>query len=118
MGSFALKTVRRDGAPAPVLSVRGDLDIYTAPEFEQRLLDLANAEPRGLVVDLSASSFVDASACRALLRVARRLRDHASQLVVVNRDEEIARVFDIMGLEEFLTVVRSRSDAQRLLTAV
>jgi anti-sigma B factor antagonist len=118
MGSFALKTVPRDGDLAPVLAVRGDLDIYTAPEFEQQLMDLVDTEPAGLVVDLVASTFVDASACRVLLRAARRLRDHGAPLVVVNRDAEKARIFDVMGLEEFLTVVRSRSNAQQLLAAV
>jgi anti-sigma B factor antagonist len=118
MGSFALKTVLRDGDPAPLLAVRGDLDIYTSREFEERLVDIVDSEPPGLVVDLAASSFVDASACRVLLRAARRMRDRGARLVVVNRDAEIARVFDVMGLDAFLTIVRSRSDAQELLTAV
>jgi anti-sigma B factor antagonist len=115
MASFTVKTVRREGGAPPVLTVRGELDIYTAREFERSLAELVEEEQLGLVVDLAGSDFVDASACRALLRAARRLRDRGARLVVVNRDGEVARIFRVMGLDEFLTVVGSRSAAQEVL---
>lgn len=117
MGSFAVKTVRRDGEDAPVLSVQGELDISTVHELEHELTELLAADPAALIVDLGCSTFVDASACRVLLRAACRLGDHGGRLVVVNRDVEIGRIFDVMGLDEFLTVVRSRDDAQELVGA-
>jgi anti-sigma B factor antagonist len=115
MGSFAVKAVRDAGATAPVLAVRGEIDVYTAQEFERSIAELVEGEELGLVIDLAGSAFVDASACRVLLRAARRLSDHGARLVVVNRDGEIGRIFKIMGLEEFLTVVDTRRDAQELL---
>jgi anti-sigma B factor antagonist len=118
MGSFALKLERSGRDSAPVLAVRGELDLYTAPEFRKELTRLADSSERGLVVDLGASTFVDSSACRALLRVARRLALHGGRLVIVNRDPEIARMFAVMGLDELLAVVRSRRDALEALTAV
>jgi anti-sigma B factor antagonist len=118
MGSFALELERRGGDAAPVLAVRGDLDLYTAPEFREELTRLAESSEQGLVVDLGGSTFVDSSACRALLRAARRLAARGSRLVVVNRDPEIARMFSVMGLDELLAVVRSRRDAQEALAAV
>ena len=117
MGSFSVTTRKGDG-DVPILAVEGELDIYTAPEFQQQLLRLADLESEGLVVDLGRSTFLDASACRALLRAARRLGDHGAQLVVINRDAEVARIFDVMGLDEFLTVVGSREAARQVLAAV
>lgn len=115
MRSFAVKMVRREGDQTPVLAVRGELDVSTVHEFERQLSELVAAEPQGLIVDLGGSAFVDASACRVLLRAACRLGDHGGCLVVVNRDVEIARIFDVMGLDEFLTVVESREAAQEAL---
>jgi anti-sigma B factor antagonist len=115
MGSFAAKAVGNVGDAAPVLAVRGEIDIYTAQDFERSIASLVEGEELGLVVDLAGSAFVDASACRVLLRAARRLSDNGARLVVVNRDGEIARIFKIMGLDELLTVVGSRRDAQELL---
>jgi anti-sigma B factor antagonist len=115
MPSFALKLERRSGDAALVLAVQGELDLYTTPEFQERLVELAEVEEGGFVVDLLESTFVDSSAGRALLRAARRLREHGARLVVVNRDPEIARIFEIMGLDEFLSVVADREDADAAL---
>ena len=115
MASFSLKVEQAEGDAPPVLVVRGELDLYTSPEFNQRLNELADSEDHDLVVDLGGSSFVDSSACRALLRAARRLEEHGARLAVVNRDPDIARIFSVMGLEAFLVVAQSREDALSLL---
>ena len=117
MVSFALKLEPRGQDAAAVLTVRGDLDMYTVPEFQARLAELSESERAGLVVDLAETTFVDTRACRALLRAARRLRDQGAMLVVVNQDAEVRRVLDVMGLDEFLTVVATRSQATTALTA-
>jgi anti-sigma B factor antagonist len=115
MPSFSLKLERGSGDAAPVLTVSGEVDLYTAPEFQERLVELAESEQRGFVVDFGGTTFVDSSACRVLLRAARRLREHGARLVVVNRNPELARMLEVMGLDEFLTVVRTRRDAEHKL---
>jgi anti-sigma B factor antagonist len=102
--TFALKEHVEDEG-APVLSVRGELDLYTTPEFEERLLALVEDAPHTLVVDLLGATFVDSTAGRALLHAAQRLREQGARLVVVNRDPEVARILEVMGLDEFLDVV-------------
>jgi anti-sigma B factor antagonist len=105
MSSFTL-SLKPDGtAAAPVLAVSGELDMYTAPEFEEELMRLVDSVPDGIVVDLLDSTFVDSTACRALLRAARRLRDTDARLTLVNRDPEVARILSVMGLDEFLDIV-------------
>jgi anti-sigma B factor antagonist len=115
MPPFKLELVRPVGDSVPVLAVEGELDLYTSPEFDRRLRELSDAEPAGLVVDLGRSTFVDSSACRALLRAARRLAERDARLVVVNRDQEVARMFEIMGLDAFLIVVASTTEAGGVL---
>jgi anti-sigma B factor antagonist len=117
MSSFKLKLKPAGTAPVPVLSVAGELDMYTTPEFEEWLLRLVASSPRGLAVDLLDSTFLDSTASRALLRAVRRLRGVGGRLVVVNRDAEVARILDVMGLEEFLTVVASVEDVALALPA-
>lgn len=85
MVSFALKLEPRGLDAAAILTVRGDLDMYTVPESQERLAELTESERDGLVV--------------------------------VNQDPEVRRVFDVMGLDEFLTVVATRSEATHALAA-
>jgi anti-anti-sigma factor len=117
MPVFALMLKPAGGDGVPVLAVRGELDLYTAREFDEHLRALVESEPRGLVVDLVQSTFLDSSAGRALLHAAQSLRRHGARLVVVNRDPEVARILKVMGLDEFLDIVPCEDEAQDLVAA-
>jgi anti-sigma B factor antagonist len=107
--SFGLREdALEDGTP--VLAVRGDLDLFTAPEFRERLAACAEAGGGRVVVDFGAASFIDSSGAAALLQVRRLHRDDA-RLVIVNRDPGIARIFEVMGLDELFAIVPSREHA-------
>jgi anti-sigma B factor antagonist len=107
--SFGL---RQDALPdgTPVLAVRGDLDLFTAPEFRERLAACAEVGDGRVVVDFGGASFIDSSGAAALLQVRRLHRDDA-RLVIINRDTGIARIFGVMGLDELFTIVSSREEA-------
>jgi anti-sigma B factor antagonist len=98
----------------PVLAVRGDLDLFTAPEFRERLAACADAGGGKVVVDLRGASFIDSSGAAALLQVRRLYRDEG-QVVIVNRDRGIARIFEVMGLDELFSIVASREEAAAAL---
>jgi anti-sigma B factor antagonist len=98
-----------------VVEVSGELDLYTAPEFRDKLLEAGEA--RDLIVDLRGSSFIDSTGCRALLLASRRLEPEGRRLVIVNSDSEIARIFSIMGFEELFTIVATPEEAEEQLAA-
>jgi len=58
-----------DERPAAVIFVRGELDRATAPALASRLHPLLHADPRcaTLVVDLTATTFLDAGGLELLL---------------------------------------------------
>jgi anti-sigma B factor antagonist len=101
----------------PVIAVRGELDLFTAPELRNRLRDHTDGTGpvRDLVVDLSACTFVDASGSQVLLRAARRLTAQRRQLAIVNTSGSNARIFSVMGLDELFPVVTSRGQAVEAL---
>jgi anti-sigma B factor antagonist len=111
--SFGLREdALEDGTP--VLAVRGDLDLFTAPEFRERLAACAERGGGRVVVDFGGASFIDSSGAAALLQVRRLHRDDA-RLVIVNRDPGIARIFEVMGLDELFAIVPSREHAPAAL---
>lgn len=110
---FGLDEDRLEDGATPVIAVRGELDLFTAPELRDRLRE-ADGET-DLVVDLSACSFVDASGCQVLLRAARQLAATGRRLAIVNPNPENARIFAVMGLDELFPVVASRPEAAQAL---
>lgn len=99
----------RDGAC--VVSVAGELDLYTAPEFERQLLGAARKGAAALVVDLLECGFIDSTALGILIKANRCLNGSRTPLTLVIDDRNIRKVFEVMGLDRVFPIYGSRADA-------
>src|SRR5215203_4415114 len=89
-----------------VVVVEGEHDIYTAPTLRERL-DEALARGGGIVVDLTAATFVDSSVLGALLDARRGFVVSVGETV----EPGVQRILDITGLVPVLPVVSGRDQA-------
>src|SRR5215216_1009852 len=96
-----------------VVVVEGEHDIYTAPTLRERL-DEALARRGGVVIDLTAATFVDSSVLGALLEARRRALEAEQGFVVCVGDAVepgVQRILDVTGLVPVLPVLRRRDEA-------
>jgi anti-anti-sigma factor len=82
-----------------IVRVRGELDLYTAPEFE-RALELDGAADGRVVVDLSECTFIDSSGLGILVAADRRTSGNG--LLIVASGIEVLRAFEVSGLDQHL----------------
>ena len=94
-----------------VVSVRGEIDLFTAPEFKQRMGRPIDDGIQRLIVDLSSTTFIDSSSLGVLIGAHRRLKQRNGSLVVVCDNDAIVKTFKITGLDGVFTLVRSLDDA-------
>src|SRR3979409_1010792 len=113
---FALQEDALD-ADRHVVAVRGEIDLFTAPELKQKLTDAIEAGKIRIVVDLSATSFLDSTALGVLIGAVKRLRTRDGALVIVNTDSNIAKTFEITGLDQIFTSRPTRDEAVEALDA-
>ena len=114
------RTIALDDSHGDVLVVvvRGEHDIYTAPTLRDRLEEAlgsggANA-PTGVIVDLSAATFLDSSILGALLEARRQALERGIGYAVSLGEEPepgVQRILEITGLVPVFPVVRSREEA-------
>ena len=107
---FALSEDALD-ADRHVVAVRGEIDLFTAPELKQKLTDAIEAGKTRIVVDLSATTFLDSTALGVLIGAVKRLRSREGALVIVNTDANIAKTFEITGLDQIFTIMGTRDEA-------
>jgi anti-sigma B factor antagonist len=88
-----------------IVSVAGEIDLFTAPEFKQRMSAPIDDGRSNLIVDLSRTTFIDSSSLGVLIGAHRRLKLRGGSLVVVCDDEAIAKTFKITGLDGVFTLV-------------
>ena len=87
-----------------VVAVAGEIDLFTAPEFKQRMSAPIDEGRSNLIVDLSKTTFIDSSSLGVLIGAHRRLKLRGGSLVVVCDDEAIAKTFKITGLDGVFTL--------------
>ena len=100
-----LEIERRDGAGGPRLTLRGELDIATAPRLQEAVDAALAARPELLVVDLRELSFLDSSGLRQFIVLAGRAEQEGFRLVLVRPAPPALAVFQITRAEENLPFV-------------
>ena len=113
---FALTEDALD-ADRHVVAVRGEIDLFTAPELKQKLTDAIEGGKSRIVVDLTDTSFLDSTALGVLIGAVKRLRSRDGVLTIVNTDPNIAKTFEITGLDQIFTIRPTRDEAVEALDA-
>jgi anti-anti-sigma factor len=95
----------------PALTVRGELDIATAPRLAEAFESQLSQQPQCLVVDLTDTTFMDSSGARQLARIARRAAADGVSLEVVcpSANRPVRLVVDLLDLWALVPIVESPS---------
>jgi len=107
---FGLTSEALDGSRA-LVALRGEVDIYTAPRFKERLLELVDEGATGIVVDLSGVTFIDSTALGVLIGGVRRMHDVEGRMALVVATRPVERVLTITGLDRVFTIHDTREAA-------
>ena len=108
--NFDVKT-EQVGDSTYVIALTGEVDLYTAPEFKQQLLEAISKGARDVVVDLSGTTFIDSTTLGVLVGGVKRLRGQDGQLSLVCSDRNIAKIFEITGLDRVFQIYPARDEA-------
>ena len=94
-----------------VIELGGEVDLYTAPEFKERLVQVIEDGKKRLVVDLSKATFIDSTTLGVLVGGVKRLRPTGGSLALVCTDQNITKIFEITGLDRVFPIHGSREEA-------
>lgn len=107
---FSIEDRRPDDA-THVIAVTGEIDLFTAPEFKQRVMAPITAEIERVVVDLTEATFIDSSSLGVLIGAHRRMRGRGGHLKVACANDAILKTFRITGLDGVFVVAPSVEEA-------
>ena len=108
--NFDIKTEHLN-QDAWVISLAGEVDLYTAPEFKQKLLEVIAGGAKQVVVDFTHTTFIDSTTLGVLVGGVKRLRANDGQLSLVCSDRNITKIFEITGLDRVFTIYPTRAEA-------
>jgi anti-sigma B factor antagonist len=108
--NFDIKTEEL-GNGTYVIALTGEVDLYTAPEFKQKLLEVIGQGGTEVIVDFTDTTFIDSTTLGVLVGGVKRVRSNDGQLSLVCNDRNITKIFEITGLDRVFTIYPSRDEA-------
>ena len=95
------------------ISVRGELDLSTAPELEGPLNQALEGDEGSMLIDLSQCEFIDSTGIALIVRAWQRLDSgkNGRALVLCSQNDQVRRVLEITGLELSIPVHGTRDEA-------
>jgi anti-sigma B factor antagonist len=113
--NFSLSTEQSvDGADCVVV-LGGEVDLYTAPELKQELHRLVAEGATRVVIDMTATTFIDSTTLGVLLSVVKRVRPEGGTVVLVCPDRNVRRIFEITLLDRVFPIVDTRDEAFEMI---
>lgn len=101
----------------PVLSVSGEIDIYTAPLFKQAVVRLVSEGNNDVIIDLTNVTFMDSSGFGTLLGATRRLRPSGGGLYLAGPNSTIQRMLRLTRLDTIMRIFETPQQAASAISS-
>lgn len=108
-GHVVIGAVEARGS-AVVLPVAGDIDMLTAPQFEEALASALRDQPEVLVVDLDKVEFFTSAGLTAMVGAFQQAGDRTALRVVATNSATV-RPLQVTALDRKIPVYASREQA-------
>lgn len=95
----------------PVLVVRGEVDLHTAPALRSALYALLDAGRYTIVIDMGEVPYLDSAALGVLVETVRRSREKDGAIYLVSMTPFVRRAFDITRLVRIFEIHATEADA-------
>lgn len=96
---------------ACVVTLTGEVDVYTAPVLRERLIEAIETQCPLVVIDMTAVGFIDSSGLGVLVSALKRVRERDAQMRIATGQEAILKVFRITGLDRVFETCNTVAEA-------
>ena len=101
----------RQESGCTVVTVVGEVDVYTAPTLDEALSATLAEGNTCVVVDMTGVDFLDSTGLSVLVKALKRIREADGSLNVVVSADRVAKVFRLTGLDKVIPLHAALADA-------
>lgn len=94
-----------------LMHIEGEVDVYTAPQLKQDIVEIAERGVKHLIINLSKVEYLDSTGLGVLIGGLKRLREGEGNLVLVGPGMRILRIFEITGLDKIFDIYPTEDEA-------
>lgn len=86
------------------VAVSGEIDIYTAQQFKERLYQIVDSSTKDLVIDCSDLNYIDSTGLGIFVGALKKARLTDRSISLENIRENIRKLFNITGLDKLFII--------------
>ncbi len=109
MGSMDIQLSERNGIK--IVSVRGELDLYSSFKLKEQMIRLAANPPSGIILDLEKTTYIDSSGVGVLILTNSLCRSKKIGFKTVQVHGPVRRVIELTKLLGYLPIAKDADEA-------
>ncbi|CAH2215326.1 STAS domain-containing protein [Tepidibacter aestuarii] len=86
------------------IDVHGEIDIYTANELKDSLIESVSLKPKDVVLNASNLEYIDSTGLGVLIGILKRLKTDEKDIYITNAKQNVKKIFNITGLDKIFKV--------------
>lgn len=106
-------TVRKEASGVVVIGVDGQLIVSNRHELKERVAEAVDFGARKVLVDFTATGYIDSSGLGALVSLAKKLREAGGELRLAGLNEDLRTLFELTKLDTLFDISASADEALR-----
>lgn len=101
---------------AVVLSIVGDVDLYSSPEVRKELIALTEKKVKHILVDLNKVSYMDSSGVATLVEGLQQVGKYKGKLLLYGLDSVVKEVFELSRLDKVFDIYPDQNAAMETIS--
>ncbi|MGE5613490.1 MAG: STAS domain-containing protein [Bacillota bacterium] len=86
------------------VSVCGEVDIYTARQFKEKLYNIVDKSEKDIIVDLGQLNYIDSTGLGIFVGALKKARLNGRNIRIENTKDNIKKLFTITGLDKLFMI--------------
>ncbi|MCX7883250.1 MAG: STAS domain-containing protein [Brevinematales bacterium] len=102
---------RRETGDVVIFDIKGEIDLYNAPEIKEKIKDEINKGKVNIIINLDKVSYIDSSGIGVLISSLSNLKKVGGAMKLINVYASVRKVFELTKLTSFFEIYDSEADA-------
>ncbi len=98
-----------------IIAVNGDLDASSSIVLDRAIAEAVSANKTNIVIDCNNLNYISSAGLGVFMSYLQDFQDKNISLVLFGLNEKVLNVFEILGLDQLLTIVLSKEEARMLV---
>lgn len=83
-----------------LVEIKGEVDVFTAKELKQKLIDIYSEKPGDIVIDFNEMSYIDSTGLGVIIGAYGRIKESNHKLSIINPKKNVLKLLNITGLDK------------------